>query len=1534
MGRWWVLGLCVGVGWGTLRVPLQVHPQSVTVQVRQETLRVATNSNWPALDVPGAPDLPTTTIHLLLPYGQRAIQVSAKILDLVPLGEGILPRVHWTPPPGIASYTDDLPRTSDPKVLRQDNPVRGFQTGTIGGYSLVGALVSPFIYDTQAHRLFLITDLELEIETAPTEPGLHPLQADPGAWATFLNRLQRLVINPEQELFARPPVTLVEPSPDLLFPPPVNPTPSPASGPYPLLILTDTTLLTPFLAYAEWHTIFGRPAAVFTFSWIESHYPGADRAERVRNFLREAYVAWGVQWVLLAADAPLSPVRTFFQNPYWGSPSDQFPPSDLYFACLDGTWDRDGDHIYGEVEDSVDALPELYIGRIPVHTPDQAWAFVQKAMAYATSPADPGYPRRALALGTDLWGAYEGALYTEQVISNAWPASLEILRMYETDSTQNTLAEFLATLDQGVGQLYMNAHAFYHFFMVNMHPSVWFGYAEVPLLANTGRFPFLNIVACDVGGWDLHAIMESWLRAEDRGAAGILTVTRLDFPDIEVSFNIASYQALFDSIRGTPTQGDAFYAQTQFWPYTAYLSLVRYIYLSKTLLGDPALPVWTDSLRTLVSQHPDTLQVGPQTFSIQVLDAGTGSPIPGARVVAVKPGEVYVSAQTDLNGTAVLSMHPQTPGLLFLSVQDRNAVPIVDTLSVVPGPFAPRFTLLGFNDVRAGDGDGRVDIGEYGFLRVQITNEGAVPGTGVWVRWVFPDSGFRTVPMAPRFVVLPPGSTTTMFSIPIRVSLGVSPGVYPLLLYSGESETGPPPPLTTPHTPVDTLFFEVHAPRLRAVRFVHRLRGDTLELWPDLWNIGTDEARSIRIRIRPGPGMLEALDTLYGPLITLAPGEGYLDTTDAPLRLRVDPNHLSQTYETWFFEETRGLVDTLVLWNAEVPPATTLQATPRWPGLRLTWQRASSHRGFLVFRRIGDTGPVERLTPMPLPLTLYEDLTAPVGQPLIYWVVAVDTLGNSSPPSESLVTYAGLPAAPGWPQLYGMGGESHHPTVADFDPSSPGLEIAFGTANGQIYLYHADGTLADGWPVSVDGEMWNTVAAGDLDGDGLLELVAAPFRGDTTPNRVYAFEADGTPVTGWPVDYSPGPGRGSYAPPLVGDLDGDGAPEVFVHHIRGKIYAWHGDGSPYLPGSDGFFANAGTGGFNSGYLALADIDEDGSLELICASNDPNQTLVAFDPQGNLKPGFPLSLNARAQGGIAVGDLDPSVPGLEIVFVRSDSHELYAVSATGTVLPGWPVSLSGNPAIYNQPSLGDVDGDGAPEVLINDDSGVIAFNADGTVAQTFLFNSPLGQIFSQPLAIDINADGTDEVFCAYREGLLYGWQPDGTPIPGLPLFLADELKTTPAVVDLDGDGTLEIVVLGTDRLIVFTLPGSQSPALATWPMHAHDPGNTSALVLIAPRPTALSTIENPAMTLFLPPFPNPTRSSAILSLALARSQRVNLVVYDATGRRIATLVKAPLPAGWYTWTWPGIVTPKPASGLYFIHLETPDLRKTYPLVLTR
>jgi hypothetical protein len=122
--------------------------------------------------------------------------------------------------------------------------------------------------------------------------------------------------------------------------------------------------------------------------------PGIDLAERIRNFLRENFLAWGVQYLLLVGDYQSVPMRLCYPDPDFHVYDPWNPgliapgtPTDYYYADLSDpdseSWDSDGDGYHGEYgEDLPDFLAEIAVGRIPVDDPARITYALDKLVAF------------------------------------------------------------------------------------------------------------------------------------------------------------------------------------------------------------------------------------------------------------------------------------------------------------------------------------------------------------------------------------------------------------------------------------------------------------------------------------------------------------------------------------------------------------------------------------------------------------------------------------------------------------------------------------------------------------------------------------------------------------------------------------------------------------------------------------------------------------------------------------------------------------------------------------------------------------------------------------------------------------------------------------------------------------------------------------------------------------------------------------------------------------------------------------------------
>lgn len=318
-----------------------------------------------------------------------------------------------------------------------------------------------------------------------------------------------------------------------------------------------------------------------------------------------------------------------------------------------------------------------------------------------------------------------------------------------------------------------------------------------------------------------------------------------------------------------------------------------------------------------------------------------------------------------------------------------------------------------------------------------------------------------------------------------------------------------------------------------------------------------------------------------------------------------------------------------------------------------------------------------------------------------------------------------------------------------------------------------------GWPVKglkiADG-LVTAPALGDLDGDGRPEVVAMTTLGD-----VFARGADGKVLPGWPVRL-----RGSHeqSSPLVADLDGDRTAEVVIAIDR-EVHVLDRAGLP-LPGWPRLTARLVLCS-----PAAGDVDGDGDLEVVVLDQEAN--LYVFDAAGQELPGWPVDVGSFSNTTPALADLDGQ-PGAEILAGTTDGR-LAAYRKDGSPVPGsWPAALGVmGPA---SPAVADLDGDGEVEIVaVNAAGGLFLVDRQGSFEQ--IARLPGNHGFSSPAVGDLDGDGRGEIAVGSGQadgaGFVSVVDAEGKAMPGWPVAVGADVSASPALVDLDADGRREIVV---------------------------------------------------------------------------------------------------------------------------------------------
>ena len=404
------------------------------------------------------------------------------------------------------------------------------------------------------------------------------------------------------------------------------------------------------------------------------------------------------------------------------------------------------------------------------------------------------------------------------------------------------------------------------------------------------------------------------------------------------------------------------------------------------------------------------------------------------------------------------------------------------------------------------------------------------------------------------------------------------------------------------------------------------------------------------------------------------------------------------------------------------------------------------------------------------------------------------------------------------------------PVVAAFTGDA-GLEVAV-AARDKVFLLDARGQLLPGFPVTWVGEL-RGLAAADVDGDGKLDLVAAPAA--STPTDVMsAWHADGTQLAGFPPNAAGVSGcqadgkcylAGCYDQNVaLGDLDGDGKADVVVGHDDAYASFHQNTGEAFnantefpvkkTPGvrylfdlkeaKQGYAADEATAlqaHFTNTAPAIADLDGDGVPEIVMLGSVQNASqsdrlkgvgLWALHHDATRLEGWATPFHApgylaglwdydgtnvvAATNQVTIADIDPSHPGPEMIFAGFDGR-IHAVTADAKEL--WAITYTTDANVLTGGVVvGDLSGDGIPEIVFN------TYSIDQGKAALFVLDAG-GNILHQ------------------------------VPLPGRGAM------PVPTLADVNGDGTVEIVVSlkdASDKVEsaeVFTVPGSSTNCLL-WP----------------------------------------------------------------------------------------------------------------------
>lgn len=319
--------------------------------------------------VVGEPTLPYQQMSLLLPPGTEVASVEYILgNEIVVPGNYILPPVQPDYPYSVGSIGQEV-KDENVYSLNSAYPHKyssSLATQFLNGYSFALGKFTPVRWNPATGALSYFSNVRVIIHTTQTVLSLKAMENISSAENALL-RVRTLAQN--NAMMERYPTKEITEA-------------------YQLLIVTTTTLKAGFAPLQHYYDSLGISTRIATTDSIGTVMTGSGIRTKIRNFIIQQYQANSIEYVILGGDVSQIGARGFYCYVVSGAGyEDTGIPADLYYSALDGTFDEDGDGTYGEaLQDSIDLLPEISIGRFPVETLSELAIMVNKTINYQKNP--------------------------------------------------------------------------------------------------------------------------------------------------------------------------------------------------------------------------------------------------------------------------------------------------------------------------------------------------------------------------------------------------------------------------------------------------------------------------------------------------------------------------------------------------------------------------------------------------------------------------------------------------------------------------------------------------------------------------------------------------------------------------------------------------------------------------------------------------------------------------------------------------------------------------------------------------------------------------------------------------------------------------------------------------------------------------------------------------------------------------------------------------------------------------------------------
>ena len=452
-----------------------------------------------------------------------------------------------------------------------------------------------------------------------------------------------------------------------------------------------------------------------------SLYGDGDPAEDIRDMIKFYYEKENIQWVLLCGDVEsgLIPIREVLNDDvgFWDESekvgSADYKPTDYYYADLTGTWDSNGNGVYGEStfktggQDEIDWIPEVYVGRLPAGDVNELGEMINKTLKYEIDPYIEDWMGKMLLGGgiSDLPGGgdvdgEDEARLTTYIWQHYTQYEMNFTHLinfnaayYTPPGTYSPLTRnnFNNSLTSGYSTVLFAGHGDIGLYTDWEEPIIY-NYDDAIVSNNIDMPSLIYADACSTSTYDQNdnSIGETLIKRPNSGAIGYIGSLRVTWympDDLELEImNRANAKLFWKEFFQNKKfqQGKALYDSKVSYINSDYFKNERVNaenydeperknLLTYCLLGDPEIDIYTDKPANASNPFAQSIYEG-QLITSTIKDIN-GKSVPYARVHLKTSDGKYRTVYGDINGKVSFRLPAQPHEAFNVTITGHNLIP-------------------------------------------------------------------------------------------------------------------------------------------------------------------------------------------------------------------------------------------------------------------------------------------------------------------------------------------------------------------------------------------------------------------------------------------------------------------------------------------------------------------------------------------------------------------------------------------------------------------------------------------------------------------------------------------------------------------------------------------------------------------------------------------------------------------------------------------------------------------------------------------